>query len=177
MPNAPEFNEASVRSGIKQILVDNASEFMIGLEHFGQSRTIGQITTSNLTPPIGKYYVQVFIPRVRNEPTGQSSTGRNQPTQNVYTVVITIADEAQVSRSELEAYEDIHTTFTTFTDRVINLLQDRNNVGFVLDNPKSRFRQGSLVEKIDLSTPNYDKTKRLWASLWCELRFELVQTC
>lgn len=177
MPNAPQFDEAGVRQSVKQIIVDNEAILLHGLEHFGQQREVGQVTSTPLTPLIGKYYIQVFTPRSRNEPVGRSGTGRKQPTQNVYTVVITIGDEAQVARGEIQAYETIHDTFTTFTDRLVNLFQGKDDAGVVLVSPRSRFRAGALVEKIDLSSPVYDKTRRLWAALWAEIRFELVQQC
>lgn len=172
-------NEARVVASLKQLISDNADNLCFGLVHQEQARRFMQITTSNLTPPIGYYYLLIYVTDVaeKTQPSAIKNTARGSRMTR-YGIQMELADEAMVQAGDDEAYETMHNDFRVLSDRLAELIESNVRIG---TNPTLVLERDSLndrvVTKTNLSGTWTDTEGNGWASLYCQFTFGLVDGC
>ena len=92
---------------------------------------------------------------------------------------IEITDQAIVSSTDDEAYEQAHSSFRLLVDRINNLIRTQTWIGSA---PKTALSRSAgiddrAIQKDNLSGTWQDAEENLWATLHCQLKFELVDMC
>lgn len=175
-------NIKKVKESLRTLILNNESTLIGSIEHQGQLRRIAQVALTNLTPPQGYYYILVYISdAVEMTQTSGQTTAR--PKRMVdYTVQIEISDEAMVQYSDqmTQAYESMALDFDLFTDRLVNLLENRNwlDAGNSLKLKRGTGPSDRRIEKSVFSDPSFRTTEGdAVALLYAQLRFNVVEEC
>lgn len=169
----------SVKADLRELIRSNEDALIQGMVHQGQQRFIKQVALSNLTPPSGYYYILVYVTDQREFTRGQTSTVQKPTPQAEYEVQLEVSDEALVQIGDLEAYETMHLDFDRFTDRLVDLIREQSWFG---SDPKRKLKraageQDRRVEKSNLSGTFVDTENNSTATLYCQIRFTLVEEC
>lgn len=170
----------TVKTIVKDLIVDNSATLLSGLTKQGQARIIHRITTSNLTPLDGFYYLAIRVTKVREQSHIKRATTTRNPTRMAeYDLEIDVVDEALVQDTDDSAYEGLHNDFDTFTDRIVSLLKTQTWIG---TDPKLKLKRqpgagDRLIDKIDFTGTALDTEGNTWASLFATLKFTLVDEC
>lgn len=177
-------NHKALKEALKSLILINKATLVTALTHQGESRAIEQVTTSNLTPPNGYYYILISVTRS----TGQSNpkvVNRQRPSREAqYNVQIEIADEALVqsddNTADAEMYETMHEDFDLFADRIAALIENQNFIG----SSPIRFKLLRLngegdraIARDDLSGTWEDSEGNGWATLYSMLTFTMIDEC
>ena len=165
-----------VKTGLKALLNDNSSTILSGITHQGQARRFAQVTRTILTNVEDTYFVLVNVPRSLTRSINSDAPRRQPASEAIYFVQLRLADIAEIQSGDVEAYETMALDFSTVYGRIVNLIKATN---FITSDPCTILARGTgasdrLVTTVDLSQPERDANSNLWAKLYVQIQFQLV---
>ncbi len=171
-------NENAARKAIKQIIQNNCDKLVEGLEFQGALKTIHQITTSDLTPPTGYYYISISIVDSReNNKQGFGRTTATTQQSATYDIIIEISDYVTANPGVgEEIFEASDSQFQIFTDRIVNILKENNTITEEDTKLTFQLEETKTIRKRN-ATDRWDDVSQYHAILYSRLSFSLVQKC
>ena len=141
-------NETGAKEALRAFFMDNTEKFVDGLSHQGQPMRIDRITTASFVFP---RIAQCFI-RINCASATQKTTIANAPIPEQvygkceYEMVVELILYASPEVNENLPYEKLTQTFTTISDRIMEILNDTH---IIKDKEYGCFELG---EEITMST-------------------------
>ena len=170
-------SETLVRNAVKELLVDNSNLFVSGLETQGNPRVIHQISKSQLTPPTGYYYINIYVTTVDVEDNPKFKTTSIPPSQAIYSINIEISDYAyQAIDDEDQLFEKMDGEFQLLTDRIVAKIRESR---WITDNSTSKefkLYNSRRVSKNNLST-SWEEASQYHALLYSRITFQVIDEC
>lgn len=170
-------NELAARKAIKQLLVNNKDVFVDGLVFQGNPREIHQITMSQLTPPTGYYFINIYVSNVRDTNNSIFKNAAKPPTISEYDINIEISDYAVGDYyTEDQLFERMDGDFQLFTDRIVAKLRETMYITDIDSGISFTILDGKNIIKNNLSS-TWEEATEYHAILYSRINFTLVDNC
>ena len=165
--------EEELKESIKSVLLVEAEHLTVGIIHQGIQRTVKQITTSSLTPPIGYYFISIQVPTVKEGAVIARTNTRRPPMKAVYTVRLEVTDVASLELStEDQPYETATKDFHLFTNRIVQVLRDYYTTGRDYFSLRKVNGGASEISKTNASA-SWEDASDTYSLLYTEIEFQM----